>query len=144
MATTTFNQPRPGSRLLGLKTNDPIKIARIVQSGFPVIQLNKFQKSTALPWDKVSDIIAIPARTLARRQHEGKLHSDESDRLWRAAAIFDLATDLFEGDSQAGKNWLLTPQPALGGAIPLELASTDIGGRQVEQLIAQLEHGIFP
>jgi len=41
-------------------------------------------------------------------------------------------------------DWLTRAQPALGGAIPLELAKTGLGTREVEALIGRLEHGVFP
>ena len=51
---------------------------------------------------------------------------------------------LFEGDADAARRWLRAPQTALGGEPPLGLASTEVGSRQVEDLITQLEHGVFP
>jgi putative toxin-antitoxin system antitoxin component (TIGR02293 family) len=51
---------------------------------------------------------------------------------------------LFEGDRDAAADWLTRPQPALGGAVPLELAKTGLGTREVEALIGRLEHGVFP
>jgi uncharacterized protein (DUF2384 family) len=31
----------------------------------------------------------------------------------------------------------------LGGAIPLEIAKTEVGAREVEQIIGRLEQGVF-
>ena len=36
-----------------------------------------------------------------------------------------------------------TPQRALGGAIPLRLAETDVGTRAVEALLGRMEHGVY-
>jgi putative toxin-antitoxin system antitoxin component (TIGR02293 family) len=96
-----------------------------------------------LPWEKIARFVAIPQRTLSRRQSEGKLQPDESDRVWRASAIFDMAVDLFEGDVAAARQWLQAPQSALGGEMPLDFASTEVGAREVENLIGRLEHGVF-
>lgn len=134
---------RPGLRTLGITETEPLKIVRMVRHGFPFSRLARFQKATNLSWDKIASFVAIPQRTLTRRQSQGKLQPDESDRLWRASAIFDRALDLFEGDADAARQWLQTPQPALAGETPLALASTDIGARQVENLIGRLEHGVF-
>jgi putative toxin-antitoxin system antitoxin component (TIGR02293 family) len=57
--------------------------------------------------------------------------------------ILALAVELFEGDVKAAKKWLQTPQRALGGAVPLEFASTEAGAKEVENLIGRLEHGVF-
>jgi putative toxin-antitoxin system antitoxin component (TIGR02293 family) len=136
-------EARPGFRTLGIGAEDFLQIVRLVQTGFPFSRLAKFQKVTALPWERMARFVAIPQRTLTRRQREGKLQPDESDRVWRASTIFDMALDLFEGDVAGARRWLVTPQPGLGGEIPLEIASTDIGAREVENLIGRLEDGVF-
>ena len=133
---------RPGVRTLGLGTNDSVQIVRAVRAGFPFSRLARFQKATALPWEKVSRFVAIPKRTLTRRQNEGKLQPDESDRVWRAAAIFDRAVELFEGDVEAARHWLQAPQWGLGGEIPLDFAATEVGAKEVENLIGRLEYGV--
>jgi putative toxin-antitoxin system antitoxin component (TIGR02293 family) len=118
-------------------------IVKQVRAGFPYKHLAGFQKVTDLPWTEISRFVAIPQRTLTRRQHEGKLQPDESDRVWRAFTIFDQAVELFEGDLAAARTWLQTPQAGLGGETPLDFASTDVGAREVERLIGRLEHGVF-
>jgi putative toxin-antitoxin system antitoxin component (TIGR02293 family) len=80
--------------------------------------------------------------TDGRDQPEGRLQPDESDRLVRAARIFAQAVGLFEGDEEAARRWLTSPQPALGGSTPWDYAATEIGAREVENLIGRLEHGI--
>lgn len=133
---------RPGARTLGIGTDNSVAIVRLVRAGFPFSRMARFQKATALPWDKVARFVAIPKRTITRRQNEGKFQPDESDRVWRAAAIFDRAVELFEGDVPAARQWLQTPQPGLGGEIPLDFASTTVGAQEVENLIGRLEYGV--
>ena len=53
------------------------------------------------------------------------------------------ALRLFEGDARAAHEWLLTPAPALAGELPLRLARTARGSREVEALIDRLEHGVL-
>ena len=69
--------------------------------------------------------------------------SDESDRLLRAARVLDRAIALFDGDRKAALEWLGSPLRALGGESPLDVATTDLGARQVENLIGRLEHGVY-
>lgn len=133
---------RAGARMLGIHSDDAVQIVRHVQEGFRFRQLARFQQTTQLPWEKIARFVGIPQRTLTRRQGEDRLQPDESDRVLRAARVFELAVDLFEGDAAAARQWLLTPQPGLGGQVPLEFASTDVGGREVENLIGRLEHGV--
>jgi putative toxin-antitoxin system antitoxin component (TIGR02293 family) len=140
--TAKAAQGRPGFRTLGITGSDSLAIVRLIRAGFPFHRLARFQKASDLPWEQVAHFVAIPERTLARRQHAGKLRPEESDRVWRACAIFDMAVDLFEGDAAAARRWLVTPQSGLGGEIPLELAATEVGAREVENLIGRLEYGV--
>jgi putative toxin-antitoxin system antitoxin component (TIGR02293 family) len=134
---------RPGVRSLGMSANDSLEIVRLVQAGFPFSRLARFQKASALTWEKLARFTAIPLRTLTRRQIQGKLQPDESDRVWRASAIFDMAVNLFEGDIAAARQWLLSPQAGLGGQAPLDFAATEVGAREVENVIGRLENGVF-
>jgi putative toxin-antitoxin system antitoxin component (TIGR02293 family) len=136
-------KPRPGARTLGIQAGDASALVRQIRAGFAFSRLERFQKATSLSWEKVARLVAIPQRTLTRRQAEGRLAPDESDRVLRASRVFDLAVDLFEGDLAGARRWLQTPQPGLGGEIPLEFASTEVGAREVENLISRLEHGVF-
>lgn len=138
----TAARGRAGARLLGIQTDDAIQIARQVRSGFDYSRFARFQKATQLPLERIAQFVGIPQRTLTRRADEGKLRADESDRVLRASRVFELAVDLFEGDVSAARQWLQTPQAALGGEAPLELAATDIGAREIENLIGRLEHGV--
>ncbi len=128
---------------IGIATDDAVKKVQAVRAGFSFTVIAKFQKATELPWTEISRFVAIPQRTLSRRQRQGKLQADESDRVLRASSIFDLAVDLFDGDTTEARRWLQSPQPGLGGETPLDFASTEVGAREVENLIGRLEHGVF-
>ncbi|MGH7340548.1 MAG: antitoxin Xre/MbcA/ParS toxin-binding domain-containing protein [Candidatus Rokuibacteriota bacterium] len=77
------------------------------------------------------------------RKKAKRLTPGESDRLLRTARIFGLAVDLFGGDRQAARQWLRTPKRALGEATPLGYAATEVGAREVEDLIGRAKHGVF-
>ncbi|TAH34901.1 MAG: DUF2384 domain-containing protein [Planctomycetota bacterium] len=129
-------------RLLGLRKADPVALAQAVEAGFAYAALERFARCADLSVSLVAEAIRLPQRTLARRKAKGRLQPEESDRLLRTSQIFGRALELFEGDRAAAKTWLGTPQRALGGAVPLRFAATDVGAREVDDLIGRLEHGI--
>ena len=57
--------------------------------------------------------------------------------------MYDKALDVFE-DTAGAEKWLKEPARGLGGAIPLRYAQTELGAREVERLLARIEHGVFP
>jgi len=128
--------------LLGLKIHNPLELVESIRKGLSFEALERFQRNLALSMKDLAEVIQIRTRTLNRRKEEGRLQPDESDRLVRASRVFGKALELFEGDVQAARRWLAAPQKALGGERPLAAAGTDVGAREVENLIGRLEHGI--
>lgn len=128
--------------VLGLRISNTAKLIRKVKEGLPYSAWERFTRFTGIPNDLAAKIVHIPLRTLSRRKEEGRLQPDESDRLVRVSRIFVRARELFAGATPAARQWLTTAAPALGGATPLEYASTEVGSREVETLIGRLEHGI--
>ena len=130
-------------RKIGFASDDSWTIIRQIRAGIPFSRLASFQKIAGLSLAEISSFAAIPLRTLARRQEEGRLQPDESDRLWRAVTVFAWAVELFNGDVDVARNWLQKPQYGLGGEIPLAFASTEVGANEVKNLIGRIEHGVF-
>ena len=128
--------------LLGLKTSRTQELITQIKRGLAYTAWESFIRNTDFRKEEAVGLVQITARTLSRRKEEGRLQPDESDRLVRAARILGHALDLFEGDKESARGWLMTSQPALGGSTPLEYATTDVGAREVEALIGRLEHGI--
>jgi putative toxin-antitoxin system antitoxin component (TIGR02293 family) len=87
-------------------------------------------------------VVGIATRTLARRKHERHLSPIESDRLYRVAYVMHLAA-LTLGGLEKARLWLQRVNRSLGGHTPLSLLDTEIGGRQVEQSLLQISHGIY-
>lgn len=123
--------------------DNPLIASDQIRQGLPFSSIAKLQKATDMSAEKIAAFINIPLRTLIRRQKEGKLRSDESDRVWRASRIFDKTVELFAGDVESARRWLQSPQIGLGGRAPVDFATTDVGAREVEDLIGRIEHGVF-
>ncbi len=129
--------------LLGLRSYDLPYLLKSVQQGLPFAALEHLRRNLALSWDDLGRLLAIPERTLARRKSEGRFLPEESDRILRASRLYAKALELFEGDGRAAANWLSTPQRALAGESPVDLARTELGSREVENLLDRLEQGVF-
>jgi len=128
--------------LVGLKTYDTVKLLERVEAGLTYRAFERLRTNLNLSMNRLADLLRIPPRTLARRKAQGRLLPAESDRLLRLSRIVSRTLDLFEGDFHTARAWLFNPQLALGGSKPIEFAKTDLGSREVEDLIGRLEHGI--
>jgi putative toxin-antitoxin system antitoxin component (TIGR02293 family) len=130
--------------LLGLTRFDFPGVIEQIEKGLPYSAFDRFQRNTGLSTQQLLDLLQIPRRTLARRNTEGRLSSEESERLVRAARVFATTLHLFGGDAGESVEWLTEAQRAFAGITPLDMARTDIGAQEVERLIFQLEHGVLP
>jgi len=81
----------------------------------------------------------VPKTTLQRRQ--GRLSFEESERLERLARLAALAEEVWE-DPGLAREFLASPQPQLGGERPVDLARSDLGTREVEDLLFKLEYSL--
>jgi putative toxin-antitoxin system antitoxin component (TIGR02293 family) len=130
-------------RSLGISARDTPQMIRQVERGFPYAAILRLHEASGLPLPRISELVSIPQRTLMRRKAAGKLNRDESERLLRISGVFEQAVNLFHGDVESARLWLSRPARALDGSTPLEFARTNIGAREVEDLIGRLIHGVF-
>jgi len=129
--------------LLGLRTFELGKVLKAVENGLAFGALEHLQRNVGLSTEELGELVQISRRTMARRKQEGRFLPEESDRLLRAARLFARALELFDGASDDALRWLRSAQTALGGAVPLAIARTEVGAREVITLIDRLQQGVF-
>jgi uncharacterized protein (DUF2384 family) len=44
---------------------------------------------------------------------------------------------------QESEAWLKHPQRGLGGAVPLDYAETEIGAREMDNLLGRIDYGVY-
>jgi putative toxin-antitoxin system antitoxin component (TIGR02293 family) len=128
---------------LGFSATGTDELIKAVRRGFSFRALEYFAAETGFPPAGVASMIEIPDRTFARRKASGRLSPEESERLLRISTIFEKAVALFEGSVSEAVDWLTKPKKALGDEVPLAYSRSELGAREVENLIGRLEHGVF-
>lgn len=87
-------------------------------------------------------VTGISASTLLRRKKGGRLSAEESEHVLRIATLLDTASSLF-GTVEDGASWMRATNAALGGASPLSFADTEVGAREVENLLGRIAYGVY-
>ena len=113
-----------------------------IRKGLPIGAFFQLQEKLGVGTTQLAEVVGIPVRTLQRRKDEGRLTKDESDRLDRVRNLMSHATGVFESET-AARAWLTRPQIGLAGFVPLELADTGAGIRQVENLLGRIDYGVY-
>jgi putative toxin-antitoxin system antitoxin component (TIGR02293 family) len=124
------------------KAKHPHELIRRIQKGLPFSDLKVLQDSIDMPFEQLAAKLAISRSTLQRRKVAGRLSPEESDKVLRFSRLLRQAADLF-GDIDKGRAWLKHPQYGLGGAVPLDYAETEIGAREVENLLGRMKYGVY-
>ncbi len=130
------------SRVIGIKNLKTMTIIDQIKLGIPASAFRLLQLQMDVTAGQLSATVNIPSRTLSRRVREGRLRSDESERVIRIVRLFVRAVEIF-GSKDSARQWLRNPQRALGGQIPLNYADTEPGAEEVMNLLGRLEQGVF-
>jgi putative toxin-antitoxin system antitoxin component (TIGR02293 family) len=119
-------------------------LADIIAAGLHRAAMERVKSALALSDVQLAAAMGISQRTISRLRKTPKatLGLVESDRLYRLAALFSLAKEVLGGEDEA-REWLKTPQMALNNRIPLELMRTEVGAREVENLLGRIEYSVL-
>ena len=124
------------------KAKHPTELIRKIQKGLRFSELETLQNSIDLPFEQLAAKLAISRSTLQRRKAAGRLSPDESDKVVRLSRLLEHATNVF-GDIEKARAWLKFPQRGLGGAVPLDYAETEVGAREVDNLLGRIEYSVY-
>jgi putative toxin-antitoxin system antitoxin component (TIGR02293 family) len=113
-----------------------------IHAGLSFRAVQNLQKALDVPMEKVASVLGMSRATLHRRKIQGKIDKEESEKLVRYQRLLKKAEDVF-GDAKAAREWLTNKQAGLGSAVPLEFAKTEIGAREVENLLGRIEYGVY-
>ena len=128
-----------GARVLGRSLTSDRELRQAIREGFPHAVLGELLRSSGLTLKELADALDLSSRSLQRRRR-GRLAQFESDRLYRMARLLALARESLGDDARAGR-WFKRANRALGGVAPIAAIDTELGARQVENLLGRIAYG---
>jgi len=132
-----------GRRVLGKAVKKPDDLAELVRKGLPASSVKVLAERLDVGNMVLSQKLGIPQRTLTRRLSQGsRLTAAESDRTVRLARVYARAVEMI-GDEEKAVEWFRTPNRALGGERPLDQLDTDVGAREVEDILGRIAYGVY-
>lgn len=136
------SRSRPGVlHELGLGAH-PTDLIQAVRAGLPIRIFRALAEALDVSDAELARLSGISGTTLTRRKRTGALSPDESERVLRLARLLHRSAEVF-GRPDAAADWMKTPNQALGGIAPLAYAETEIGAREVENLLGRIEYGVY-
>lgn len=118
------------------------QVIKVIEEGLPASVFAQIRDDLDLTDKELAEIIRVPKSTLATRKKKGRFSFEESERLYRVQRLLTKAVDVF-GAIEPARKWLTEKAYGLGDISPLEFAKTEIGAREVENLLGRIEYGVF-
>lgn len=129
-----------GKRTLGRAPSSHREMREAIREGFPPAVVQNLMRAAGLTLKELAAALDLSPRSLQRRRHGGRMAPYESDRLYRLARIVALANEYLGGNERAMR-WLKRPNHALGDVAPVAALDTELGARQVENLLGRIAYG---
>jgi putative toxin-antitoxin system antitoxin component (TIGR02293 family) len=129
-----------GRRVLGRNLASHRDLCEAIREGFPPAVVEELMQASGLTLKELAESLDLSARSLQRRRRSGRLARFESDRLYRLARVLALAQQSL-GDRTSAARWLKRCNRALGGIAPISAMDTELGARQVENVLGRIAYG---
>jgi putative toxin-antitoxin system antitoxin component (TIGR02293 family) len=121
-----------------------VAVHEALQAGLPRRALLKAMQSIRIPTAALLPVFGISMRTFMRLKADPDklLDAEQSGRIWQFAQLLAKAEDVFGSNERAG-TWLQTPAMALENRRPIELLTTSVGARLVDDVIERMLRGVY-
>lgn len=139
-SATEIAEKLGGARTLGRRIETLAELRHAVEAGLPMQSLDAVAGYLAADEAEAEGlrrrIVPCPGTPRGTR-----LSLEESERTERLARLAALAEQVWE-DPALAREFLTAIQPQLGGERPIDLARTEPGVREVEELLMKVEHAL--
>jgi putative toxin-antitoxin system antitoxin component (TIGR02293 family) len=126
---------------IGIKPKSDFELARLTEEGLPLDSIVSL-KDHGLTFTEISDIIISPRTLKHRKSRRELLSNEETDRVVRVARLLSMAEEIF-GSRKKALAWLRAKDDRLDNRSPLQMLSTESGGRLIENMLWQIDEGAF-
>lgn len=131
-----------GRQALGRRVKNMRELDDIVREGMPKTALDTFiTRIGPKPYREMAVRLRNKIVPRATYQRVDRFNQQVSETTERLARLYALALSVFE-DRTAAIQFMMSEHPELEGRAPFEVALTEIGGREVEEIMERGLHGL--
>lgn len=129
-----------GTSVLGVEVKSDRDLERVILKGLPCEAIAKVI-DRIYPQQTDQYYKLVPRSTLIRRQKQGSpLSVEESQKAERMARVFSFAVEVWGNEEQA-REFMKKSHPMLDDRSPFDASLSELGARQVEQILGRLMFG---
>jgi len=130
-----------GPQVLGQPVHSIEDLSKAVSHGLPKDALRRTVRRVFSRPQEANEVLyrIVPEATYKRRRV--RLKARESERTERLARVI-AAAEFAWNNAEKAHHWLVKPHPELGRVSPVQCALTELGARQVEELLDRIYYGL--
>jgi putative toxin-antitoxin system antitoxin component (TIGR02293 family) len=129
------------SDLLGVSPLSKLDMAEKIENGLSLDQVQRL-RDAGLTFSEVSELVISPRTLKHRKSRSETLSPEEAERALRVSRLLSRAEDVF-GEMEPALIWLRAPSDKLNGRTPLSMLRTEPGGSLVDEMLWQIEEGMY-
>jgi putative toxin-antitoxin system antitoxin component (TIGR02293 family) len=130
-----------GAQVIGYRVRSIQDLSQAVANGLPKEALKRTVRRVFSRPREANEVMhrIVPLATYKRRRT--KMKAQESERTERLARVIASAEFVWNNPEKAHR-WLVKPHPELSRTAPVDCAFTELGARQVEELLDRIFYGL--
>ena len=125
-----------------VKSDNALEQVAEIKAGLPAGIVDALCRELEISRKELARVAGVAERTLNRKIQEGRLSADQSERFNRIASLLNRSIEVL-GEKEKAVRWLKIPRAYFGGKPPLDFADTELGSREVLNLLGRIEFGVF-
>jgi putative toxin-antitoxin system antitoxin component (TIGR02293 family) len=132
-----------GRRVLGSSIRTMRELEAMVSKGVPKRALDTLLDALAASDPSTDLVVKLRNKVVPRATYQrvDRFNLQVSETTERLARLYAFVLDVFE-DREAATRFMMTPHPELDDRAPFDVALTEVGGREVEEIIERGLHGL--
>jgi putative toxin-antitoxin system antitoxin component (TIGR02293 family) len=120
--------------------------SKVLTASSPLVKIREINERYAITIGDIAEVLDVAPKTISRWSKSKKkselISEQKADSLEILESILALGKNVL-GSNDELNSWLHNPVFALDGNKPIDLIKTESGRRRVEEVLHQIEHGIF-
>jgi len=130
-----------GPQVLGRSVRSVQDLSDVVARGLPKDALRRTIRRVFPQAKEANEILYRIIAPATYKRRRGRLKAPESERTERLARVIASAEFVWNNAEKAHR-WLVKPHPEFRRVPPIEQALTELGARQVEELLDRIFYGL--
>lgn len=123
--------------------SNKLLLVMVIRKGIPYSIFTLIQNITPFTLNDWANYLDISSKSLVRYQHKDKQFKPSlTEKIIELAEVTNLGLEVF-GENEKFRNWLETPNYALGDLKPFDLLRDSYGKEMIIGELTRIEHGIL-